>query len=73
MYKKSMSLVGLLSTTAIGIFAYCGSLAITIWAVSDSDPVGGHEFYDFVLTGLVPTVTFDSMLHSNFPYTYTTP
>ena len=49
------------------------SFAITVRTVSDSNPVSGHESYDLVFAGLVLTVTFDSMLHSNFPYTYTTP
>lgn len=34
-----------------------------VWAVSEPDPVGGHESYNLVLTGLVLTVTFDSVLH----------
>ena len=45
------------------------SFAITVWAVSDSDPIGRHESYHFVFTGFVPTVTFDSMLH-NVSLTY---
>ncbi len=49
------------------------SFTITVRTVSDSDPVGGHKSYHFVFARFVPTVTFDSMLHSNFPYTYTTP
>ena len=46
------------------IFAGSDSFTITIRAVLDSDPVCGHESYDFVFTGLVLTVTFDSVLHT---------
>ena len=39
------------------------SFTITVWAVFDSDPRGGHKSYHFVFAGFVPTVTFDRMLH----------
>ena len=57
-----MSLVGLLFTTASGIFTYCGSLAITIRAVFYSHPID-HGFGYFIFAGLVPTVTFGSVYH----------
>ena len=51
------------------ISAGSDSFTITVWAVSNSDPVGGHESYNLVFARLVPTVTFDSMLH-NVSLTY---
>ena len=73
LYMTSDQKSRLFGSIASRIFAGSDSFTITVWAVSDSDPVGGHESYDLVFTGFVPTVTFDGMLHSNFPYTYTTP
>jgi hypothetical protein len=51
------------------IFTGSDSFAITVWAVSDSDPVGRHESYNLVFTGFVLTITFDGMLH-NVSLTY---
>ena len=59
MIKKSR----LFGSIASRIFTSRDSFTITVWAVSNSDPVGGHESYDLVFAGLVLTVTFDSMLH----------
>lgn len=59
----------LFCSIASRIFTGSDSFTITVWAVSDSDPVGRHESYNFVFAGFVPTVTFDSMLH-NVSLTY---
>ena len=57
-----MSSVILLSTTAGGIFAYCSSLAITVWAVFYSHPID-HGFWYFIFAGFFPTVAFGSVYH----------
>ena len=59
----------LFGSIASRIFASGDSFAITVWTISYSNPVGGHESYDFVFARLVLTVTFDSVLH-NVSLTY---
>ena len=73
LYMTSDQKSRLFGSIASRILTSRTSFAITVRTVSESDPRGGHEPYNLVLTGLVLTVTFGSMLHSNFPYTYTTP
>lgn len=59
----------LFGSIASRIFTGSDSFTITVWAVSESDPHGGHESYNLVFTRFIPTVTFDSMLH-NVSLTY---
>ena len=73
LYMTSDRKSRLFGSIASRIFTGSDSFTITVRTVFNSDPHGRHEFYDFVFAGLFPTVAFDSMLHSNFPYTYTTP
>jgi len=63
LYMTSDKKSRLFDSIASRIFASTNSFAIAIWAVLDSDPHGGHEFYDFVFTGFVLTVTFSSVYH----------
>ena len=44
------------------IFTSGDAFAITIWTISE--PVGRHKFYHFVFSWFIPTVTFDSVLHT---------
>lgn len=53
----------LFGSIASRISAGSDSFTITVRTVSDSNPVGGHESYDLVFTGLVLTVTFGSVYH----------
>ena len=63
LYMTSDQKSRLFGSIASRIFTGSNSFTITVWAVSDSDPVSRHKLYHFVFAGLVPTVTFDSMLH----------
>ena len=69
LYMTSDRKSRLFGSIASRIFAGSDSFAITVRAVSDSNPVSGHESYNLVFAGLVLTVTFDSMLH-NVSLTY---
>ena len=69
LYMTSDQKSRLFDSIASRISTGSDSFAITVWAVSDSDPVSGHESYNLVFAGLVRTVTFDSMLH-NVSLTY---
>ena len=68
-YAKPECLSMLFGLIASRISTNCASFTIAIRTVFDSNPVGRHEFYHFIFTGFVPTVTFDSMLH-NVSLTY---
>ena len=59
----------LFGSIASRILAGGDSFAITVRAISDSNPVSGQEFHHFVFAGFVPAVTFDSVLH-NVSLTY---
>ena len=63
LYMTSDRKSRLFDSIAGRIFTGSDSFAITVWAVSYSDPVGGHEFYNLVFTGLVLIVTFGSVYH----------
>ena len=63
LYMTSDRKSRLFGSIASRILTSRNPFAITIWAVSQSDPRGGHESYDFVFTGLVLTVTFGSVYH----------
>ena len=69
LYMTSDQKSRLFGSIASRIFTGSDSFTITVWAVSDSNPVSGHESYNLVFAGLVLTVTFDSMLH-NVSLTY---
>ena len=69
LYMTSDRKSRLFGSIASRIFTSRDSFTITVWAVSNSDPVGGHESYNLVFAGLVPGVTFDSVLH-NVSLTY---
>ena len=63
LYMTSDQKSRLFGSIASRISTGSDSFAITVWAVSDSDPVSGHESYNLVFTGFVLTVTFGSMYH----------
>jgi len=63
LYMTSDQKSRLFGSIASRIFTGSDSFTITVWAVSDSNPHGGHKLYQFVLTGLVLTVTVDGVLH----------
>ena len=63
LYMTSDQKSRLFDSIASRISTGSDSFAITVWAVSDSDPVSGHESYNLVFTGFVLTVTFGSMYH----------
>ena len=69
LYMTSDQKSRLFGSIAGRIFAGSDSFTITVRTVSDSDPVGGHESYNLVFAGFIPTVTFDIMLH-NVSLTY---
>jgi hypothetical protein len=69
LYMTSDRKSRLFDSIASRIFTSRNSFAVTVRTVSDSNPVGGHESYNLVFAGFVPTVTFDSVLH-NVSLTY---
>ena len=57
-------LSGFFSATAGRIFAGCDPFTIAVGAVfNNSAQINRHKSYYFIFTGLVPAVTFDSVLH----------
>jgi len=54
----------LFGSIASRILAGGDSFAITVRAISDSNPVSGQEFHHFVFAGFVPTVAFGSVYHT---------
>jgi hypothetical protein len=63
LYMTSDQKSRLFGSIASRISTGSDSFTITVRAVSDSNPVGGHEFYDFVFAWFVLTVAFGSMYH----------
>ena len=63
LYMTSDQKSRLFGSIASRISTGSDSFTITVWAVSNSDPVGRHKLYHFVFAGLVLTVTFGSVYH----------